>query len=235
MTVVPATGSVAVARAPYVWAGAGAALLVFAGFARTYYLKAVFGTRALPLLLHVHGAVMTLWFVLFLAQVCLVAGRRTDLHRRLGIIGALLAALVVVVDATTIVVRARPHFVPGRSLAGMAFQLSIVLAFAVLIAAALLLRRRRDIHKRLMLLACISLLQPAIVRVPLALMRGNALAAFAVMDLCVLTPVVVDTVANRRLHPAFGWGALLIVASQPLSFLIGATHIWTRMATWLLT
>ena len=50
MSVVPSTGPATVARGPYVWAGAGAALLVFAGFARTYYLKAMFGTRALPLL-----------------------------------------------------------------------------------------------------------------------------------------------------------------------------------------
>jgi len=47
--------------------------------------------------------------------------------------------------------------------------------------------------------------------------------------------VVFDTIKNRRLHPAFGWGALLIFASQPLSFLFGSTHVWTRFATWLLT
>jgi len=40
-------------------------LLVFAGFARTYYLRRVFGFPALPGFLHLHGLVMSLWFVLF--------------------------------------------------------------------------------------------------------------------------------------------------------------------------
>lgn len=219
----------------YTWVAVAAALIVFVGFARTYYLKELFGTRNLPFLLHVHGLVMTLWFVLFLVQVRLVAARRTDLHRRLGVFGALLALLVVTVGATTIIIRAKPHFRPGHSLAALAFQLSILLVFAILVASAILFRRRSDFHKRLMLLASVSILQPAIVRIPLAFIQGNGLVAFVLIDLCVLAPVVFDAIKNRRLHPAFGWGALLILASQPLSFLLGATHVWTSFATWLLT
>jgi len=96
-------------------------------------------------------------------------------------------------------------------------------------------RRRSDFHKRLMLLASVSILMPAIVRIPLRFIQGSALVGFGLIDLCVPAPVVFDTIKNRRLHPAFGWGALLIVASQPLSFLLGATHVWTRFATWRLT
>jgi len=190
----------------YTLVAVAAALVVFVGFARTYYLKELFGTRSLPLLLHVHGLVMTLWFVLFLVQVRLVAAYRTDLHRRLGVFGALLALLGVVIGATTIIVRAKPHFRPGHSLAGLAFQLSILLVFAVLVAAAIVFRRRSDFHKRLMLLASVSILMPAIVRIPLRFIQGNALVGFGLIDLCVLVPVAFDTIKNRRLHPAFGWG-----------------------------
>ena len=219
----------------YTWAAIAVAFIVFAGFARTYYLKELFGTRSLPLLLHIHGMVMTLWFVLFLVQVRLVAAHRIDIHRRLGVIGALLALFIVAVGATTIIVRAKVHFRPGRSLAGLAFQLSILLIFAALVAAAILFRRRSNFHKRLMLLASVSILMPAIVRIPLRFIQTNALVSFGLLDLCVLAPVAFDTIKNRRLHPAFGWGALLIVASQPLSFLFGATHVWTRFGAWLLT
>jgi len=48
----------------YAWVVVGAALIVFIGFARTYFLKGIFNTPRLPLLLHLHGAVLTLWFVL---------------------------------------------------------------------------------------------------------------------------------------------------------------------------
>ena len=57
----------------YTWVALGTALIVFAGFARSYYLKGVFGTPALPLLLHIHGLVMTAWFVLCFVQARLVA------------------------------------------------------------------------------------------------------------------------------------------------------------------
>ena len=58
-------------------------LLVFAGFARTYYLKFLFATPPLPsLVVHAHGVVMTAWVVLFSVQVALVSTRRVRLHQR---------------------------------------------------------------------------------------------------------------------------------------------------------
>src|SRR5450432_280856 len=83
----------------YFYALVCAALIVFAGFARTYFMKTIFGTPPLYPLLHVHGIVMTSWILLFGAQTWLVEARRTDLHRRLGIIGVLLASVILVVGA----------------------------------------------------------------------------------------------------------------------------------------
>ena len=77
----------------YTWVAVCTLLIIFGGFARTYYLKELFGTRALPLFLHLHGLIFTLWFTLFFIQVRLVARHRVDLHRRLGIAGAVLAPI----------------------------------------------------------------------------------------------------------------------------------------------
>src|SRR6185437_3518094 len=84
----------------YTWVAVATFLIVFAGFARTYYLKILFGTRALPLLLHLHGLIFTLWFALFFIQARLIARHRVDLHRRLGIFGAVLAPLAACVAIT---------------------------------------------------------------------------------------------------------------------------------------
>ena len=75
------------------------ALTVFAGFAPTYYLKGLYGTPVLSPFLHFHGMLFTSWILLFVAQTTLVAAKRTDLHRRLGIVGALLAVAMLVVGA----------------------------------------------------------------------------------------------------------------------------------------
>ena len=237
MTDATAASSPRPARPFFVAAGVAAFAIVFAGFARTYYLKVVFGTPALPLLLHVHGIVMTLWFVLFVTQACLIATHRVDLHRRLGVFGAALAGVVVIVVTTVIVEAQKRNLRLGHPiLAAMAFQLSIVLVFAVLVTAAILLRRRSDFHKRLMLLACLSILSPGIVRIPLHFIRhGGVFPLFGLLDLCLIVCVAVDTLYHRRVHPAFLWGGLLIVASGPLSVALGTTAAWMHFARWLLT
>ena len=80
----------------YYAVAAGLILVVFAGFARTYYLKGMFGAPPLPMLVHIHGAVMTLWYALFAVQVRLVATDRVAMHRKLGWAGIFLAGLVAV-------------------------------------------------------------------------------------------------------------------------------------------
>src|ERR1041385_4599640 len=69
--------------------------IVFAGFARTYFLRSYFQPQPLPLYLKVHGLLFTAWIGLFLVQTSLVAAGRTDIHRRLGWAGAALAAVMV--------------------------------------------------------------------------------------------------------------------------------------------
>jgi hypothetical protein len=44
------------------------ALAVFLGFGRTYYLKGYFATPQLTPLVHLHGAVFTLWMVFSLCR-----------------------------------------------------------------------------------------------------------------------------------------------------------------------
>lgn len=209
--------------------------VVFAGFARSYYLKGLFGAPALSWLVHAHGLVMTLWFALFVVQARLVAARRVDLHRRLGIAGAALAALVVVVGVWTAIAAAARGASPGPPpLVFLVVPLGDMLVFALLAGAGLLMRRRRDVHKRLMLLACVGMLTAAFARVPLhAVAAGGLPLFFGLTDLAVLACVGYDTWRNRRLHPAFGWGALLIVLSQPLRLLLAGSDAWLQFAAWL--
>ena len=95
-------------RRLYIWFVVLIPLIVLVGFARTYYLKGFFGNPPLPgLLVHVHGLVMTSWVVLFIAQVSLVATRRTKTHQRLGVLGAILSGVVVVVGGGKLVLCGR--------------------------------------------------------------------------------------------------------------------------------
>ena len=85
-----------------------------------------------------------------------------------------------------------------------------------------------------MLMASMGILTPAIARIPFEFIAtGGPLVFFGLTDLVILAAVAIDTVRNRRLHPAFAWGALLVIASQPLRLMLSGTDVWMRFATWL--
>ncbi|HVI58408.1 MAG TPA: hypothetical protein VM619_05980 [Luteimonas sp.] len=223
-------------RRLYGLAAATALAVVLVGFARTYYLKFAFGTPPLSVLLQVHGAVMTAWFALFVAQATLVARGRVDLHRRLGVLGALLALAVLLLGTTVAITAARlGHAPPGPPpLVFLVVPLADMLVFALLVGAALWLRRRSDFHKRLMLLACVGLLTAPIARIPLPLLQQGGIVAFFMTTIAlVLACVAWDTAMHRRLHPAFAWGAALVALSWPLRLALAGTRQWQAFASWL--
>ncbi|HEY2906029.1 MAG TPA: hypothetical protein VGJ29_09020 [Vicinamibacterales bacterium] len=218
----------------FIGAAVGVATIVFVGFAQSYYLRSLFGMPALPLMLHVHGLVMTSWIVLFLTQTCLIAVHRVDWHRRLGMFGAALAVLVVVVGAIANLhaaagaVRTPPTH-PPAFLSILGFNLIDLLVFATFVCTAIVLRRRSGLHKRLMLLATLSMLGQ-----PFARVVSNSTALLLVYA-CVLICVAVDTFRNRRLQPAFAWGAPLLIVSLQLAYLGAQTETWIGFAKWLVT
>ena len=231
-------------RRYYAVAGVVAFAIVFAGFAPSYYLKVLFDAQPLTGLVHVHGLMMTGWFVLFFTQACLIAKHRVDIHRRLGIFGAVYAAVLVIVAAVT-VFRFAAHSVHDPADAGarerfalliLGYDVVLLIVFVALAGTAIALRHHSDVHKRLMLLTTLTLISVAIGRIPAAFLREDQFRITLLLsDLCVIAFALTDTVRNRRLHPAFAWGTLLIVASTWLASLGVQTQTWIRIATWLVS
>lgn len=220
----------------YVSMSIAAVLTVFAGFAPTYYLRPYFTTTSLMPLLHLHGLVFTSWLALFLIQTTLVAAHRTDIHRRLGILGGVIAALMILIGPTTAVIRASQGATPVPGVSPLSFlvvPLGDMFVFAILVGAGFYYRRRPDVHKRLMLLATISILAAAIARLPFAIMKAGPPAFFGLTDVFVLACVLYDLITLKRVHRATALAALLIIASQPLRLMLAGTHAWLAFATWL--
>jgi hypothetical protein len=212
------------------------AITVFAGFSKTYFLKVRYGTPELSLLLHLHGLVFTAWVVFFLIQTTLVASGRTSIHRRMGVAGAMLAILVLVLGTATAILRIKGGAapVPGvPPLAFLAIPLFDMVVFAVLVGTALYYRHRLETHKRLMTLSMISLLSAPIARLPLDVLKAGPPAFFGLADLFIVALLVYDLGTRRRVHPATIWGGLLIVLSQPLRLMIAGTPEWIAIASWL--
>ena len=216
-------------------------LIVMVGFARTYYLKGLFATPPLAsLLVHVHGIVMTAWVALVAAQVWLIRTQNVALHRRLGIAGVGLAFLVVAVGFFTAITAAKngaasfPPTIPR--LAFLAVPLFDLLMMVVLVGAAIYYRQRPANHKRLMLLALINLLPPALARFPLpGLVALGPLFFFGVPTFFALTAIGYDRWRTRTLNGAFALGTILLIASYPIRLMVAGTDWWMRFAKWVTT
>jgi hypothetical protein len=172
----------------------------------------------------VHVVTFSSWILLFFTQTVLVASHRTDLHRRLGVAGAILAGLMIAVtiQISVEVVRQGSAVLTMRPLEALVFytvpHVDIIL-FAMLVTAGLLFRGKRAVHKRLMLLATIALLDAVADRLPI-LWRFGHKAHFLVQDMLVLAGIIYDLRSRGRINPAYIWGGLLILIGPPGAVLL---------------
>ena len=213
-------------------------LTVFAGFVSTYYWPFVAGGRRATLsggpwtaVVHTHAALFTAWVLLFIVQTALVAGRRVALHRRLGVAGAILAAAMVAAGVAIAIETAKRGGAPTGvdPLAFLIVPLLDLVLFSGFIAAALVLRRNKEAHKRLMLLAYVSIIAAATARLPGMLALGPP-AFFAMALTFVLAGAIYDFFSRGRVHSVYKWGGTILLISVPLRLLISNTAAWRSFA-----
>lgn len=223
-----------VAADRYFFVGFALALtaLVWVGFAPTFYTR----SSVLPPLSALriwHGAAFTLWMAFFIVQTSLVASGRTDIHRRLGIVGACLAAVLVGLGLYTVYDEFQSHvwpaFLPPATF--LVLPILSIATFGGLVLAAVLYRGRPEVHKRLMLMATIAAILPAMARL---LLRQGPLQAWILPfnDLLLIPLVVYDLATRRRLHPVTLWGGLAFLA-RPIALGLGQVPFWIGFADWL--
>lgn len=216
-----------------------AATILF-GFSRTYIPKLTTGTAAVLPIVHLHALVFTSWLAVFVAQTTLVLRGRTAVHRRLGIAGIALAAIMLIVGtaAAIAVARAGHRGIPGVEFpdAGgfLLLNLSTIFVFALLVGAGWVFRRRPQTHKRLMLMATAgALVGPGVSRLPFASGKPPVIGGLALAFL--IAGPVYDLVTRRRVHPAYLWSGLLaLTAIPPVVAKLAATGAWHRVAALLL-
>ena len=205
------------------------------GFGPSLYLRPVLGTvdrfgPSLPLHLLVHGAALTAWYLLFVVQTLLVRTGRRDLHRRLGFMGGVVAIAVVVSSMITLrllVARlgAGGNQLPSRVVGVVVSDFCLLVAFTLLVTAAVHFRRQPETHKRLMLLASVFLLGPAfavgrpIGRTLAPLLPNGLLPSTVFTVLSIGALICHDAATKKRIEPATLWGSVAIAVA------IGATRV----------
>jgi hypothetical protein len=209
---------------------------VLFGFAHTYFLAGMVMAPLPSVLVHVHGAAFTCWILLFLVQTVLIGNGKVRLHRTLGWAGAFLAAAMMVLGllATSAAIR-RGITPPGFTTPSfLLLNDSEVIVFAALVAWAVAVRYDKPIHKRLMLLATLVLMGPAISRWPLHMIveKPQTIGLFFFIEL--FSVLVFDLITRHKPYWQTVVVTLAIVALKPLAEGVSHTLAVQHLLEWVM-
>ncbi len=211
-------------------------VVVIIGFSPTYYGAGLLRAPLPSPVLHVHGAVFTVWMLLYLVQAALISARRVKWHRSLGVIAFCLPPVMIVlgVVAALDALHRGVQIGPLDPSVSLAIPLLGIGSFAVVIYASWRARRRPDAHKRLILLATIGLVDAALGRFPWKAMgMSPASGAVAGLGMLILLVIGYDLVALHRIHRSTLWAAPFIFVFGAFAVPIGMTPAWHGFAAFL--
>ncbi|QNM81971.1 hypothetical protein H8M03_07965 [Sphingomonas sabuli] len=204
---------------------------------------------AFPLILHIHAVLMGSFLLFLLSQTVLVATGHCIVHRRIGPLGGVLAAALVVVGfilAPTMYgqVWGAAHFGPPEVAQAMTpvvqlldnillLQIGAGLLFAAVLAIGIKQRdRNAGFHKRMMMMAPAAALPAAFDRmtwIPTTFPASPTSAEFYVL-LAIAPLFVWDVIRNGRVHRAYGVFLLIFAPIIIAQQMLWDTPWWHAMA-----
>jgi len=236
----------------YVWMAGIGVLIAFGLFAPTYWLQIPGGTFTGSPLLHLHGLLFSAWTLFFFSQTWLAAGGRIESHRAWGMLGVALATAMVFSGFATAILSMTHGIATGNAANARAFAIvpiSAMAIFGAFVAAAIVRVRRPETHKRLMLLATLSILQAPLDRIFFALQAGIApglrpgsvptpppeatIPSGLITVALILVAVVYDWRTRGRPHAVYLVGGAIVVAAIFLRLPLSGTAAWQATATFL--
>jgi hypothetical protein len=228
----------------YVIAGSAMLLLTAVGFRLFLVHGKGFGggdiTHQIVPLVVVHGVAMFSWIILFLVQSIFILNGNRRLHMRIGVGGAVLAAVLaacmVPLGSFTAILSTRHNpemyqgFSGGRFF--LATMLGEMLSCGVLVTVAVIYRRRSEIHRPMMLLASLVIISGSLGRCPY-------IGEFAAMPpLYVLGPALVLGALfavlrwgmTRTFDRWYGIGYSAFAVASVIFIAVGRSALWNQIA-----
>jgi hypothetical protein len=210
---------------------------VWLGFAPTYYAAGMVLAKLPAPIIHVHAVVFTLWLLTLIVQIGLVSAKKVHLHRKLGLWGFGLAAVMIVVGLMAATNSLRRDFAPpGSGLDPGVFYIvpfGSILLFAAFIGWAYSVRRRPVEHKRLIIFATLVILGAAIGRFPQTIAPMGPLA-MNLIAIGIMVPLLVyDLATLKKINRVTIISFLVIGVWLFLRVPLGMTTPWLKFATFM--
>jgi hypothetical protein len=234
----------------FVWMAFACVAIAFGGFATEYWIPLAGSKVVLQPIYHVHGLVASAWTLFLFLQSSLIASKNTRRHREFGLAGVSLATLLVGTGLLLAITAMQNHARIGDGPQYMAFSIvpiTVIGFFAVCVGLALAYAKRRETHKRLMLLGTFFILEAAVGRVFKLFLAPPEVRALPLLEqpappimlanisgavcfLLVVVAAVYDWRTRGKPHPVWIWGGLVMVALLVLRGPISTTPAWQAVA-----
>jgi hypothetical protein len=227
------------ARYFYFYMALSCIAVAFLGFAPTYWVPMATGSFPSMPVIHFHGMLFFAWTLYFAFQTWLAASGRVARHRTIGMIGVSLATAMTIFGFLAAVNAMKRSAALGLTDAGIAFAivpLSGILFFAVVFSLAIANTRQPETHKRLMLLAGISILDAAVARWFLTFLAPAGPAGPPPVEITIIPALVAylllvpamifDWRRQGRPHPVYIYGGIALLAVKLLNWPISITPAW---------
>jgi hypothetical protein len=238
----PAPAQLVPVRLRYLYVGIAVtvALIVFLGFAPTYWVPMANGTVAEHPVIHLHAALFSVWIMMFLLQAVFAARGQLALHREIGLFGIALAGAMVVSGLLAMVVNLGAAIGTPREgivRANTALSVGAMVMFSTFIALAISNIKRPERHKRFIVLSMFAILQAAVARIimlaPAITHSQRVMLGTIVVDVLLLAVIALDARKHNRIHPVYVVGGLFLLTIQFLRRAVLETPVWLDFTNWL--
>jgi len=238
----------------YVWMAGTCFLIAVIGFLPTYWMPLAKGSFRAEPMVHIHGLLMFSWVAFFFSQSWLVAQGKTLSHRSWGMLGISIMTGIAFIVPTIVSLRLAQAATPGEPAQvvhdARAFTwvtISALLFFVPAFVLAIVKLKDSETHKRLILLATISMLGAPIARWfifgappappwPAGLPDIStppimiAIIAGLIGDILLGVAVVYDWRTRGKVHPVYLIGGSIMLVMHLTTGLVGNSPAWQSAA-----
>lgn len=223
----------------YAWLTGTMVLIAVGGFFPSYWAKLATGESVGAPIVYFHGTLFSAWTLFLFTQSLLVANGQVMRHRAWGMAGISLATAMAlsVVPAVLNTIHVAEGIGAGDAARRFAAVPLMSLPFwVVLVTLAVANVNKSDVHKRLMILATVAMLQAAMGRVFKMLLAPDsghqpipvalALPAAGVVDMLVVAAMIYDWRTRGRPHRVYVVGGGIMLAEQFLTVPVSNAAWW---------
>ena len=209
---------------------------ILIGFARPFIIPLSQGSFTAPTIVYIHGAFALLWVLLFTTQSLLIQTKKYKFHKKLGILGLLIASGVAITIIPVGLYAVEKELKLGlgeTAVSGIVGNGTSALLFISLVLGGLYYRNKPEVHKRLLLLSTIVILWPAWFRFrhycP-SIERPDIWFAVVLADSLIVISFIWDKMSIGRIHPTLLIIGLAIIIEHSLEVIMFDSELWRMIA-----